>query len=225
MSNTLTDAIDVDHDDSISTDSVGRDGAPSTTSALVQRVGSWTTTAMVSAVAIAVSIPVLVIVWSIVQPSTEVWEELWATRLPGMIRDTATLLVTVLLGTLVLGTVARVVGDRVPVPRATPARLAAGDTARDPRLRARLRLARHVPGTARRPRGAVDLVVRAGAHDHVVPVRLPVRDGPRSASSRSGRSTWRAASGAADRRRSGASCCRWRDRRSRAVRRWSGWRC
>jgi len=102
MSSTLTDAIDVDHD--VSTDTVGRGGAPSTTSAVVQRLGSWTTTAMVSAVAIAVSIPVLVIVWSIVQPSTEVWEELWATRLPGMIRDTATLLAAVLFGTLVLGT-------------------------------------------------------------------------------------------------------------------------
>jgi len=102
MSSTLTDAIDVDHD--VSTDTVGRGGAPSTTSAVVQRVGSWTTTAMVSAVAIAVSIPVLVIVWSIFQPSTEVWEELWATRLPGMIRDTATLLAAVLFGTLVLGT-------------------------------------------------------------------------------------------------------------------------
>jgi iron(III) transport system permease protein len=104
MSNTLTDAIDVDHDDSISTDTVGRGGAPSATSAVVQRVGSWTTAATVSAVAIAVAIPVLVIVWSIVQPSTEVWEELWATRLPGMIRDTATLLAAVLFGTLVLGT-------------------------------------------------------------------------------------------------------------------------
>jgi hypothetical protein len=39
MSNTLTNAIDVDHDDSISTDTVGRGGAPSTTSAVVQRVG------------------------------------------------------------------------------------------------------------------------------------------------------------------------------------------
>ncbi|MGE5210072.1 MAG: ABC transporter permease [Acidobacteriota bacterium] len=104
MSNTLTDAIDVDHGDSTSTDTVGRGSAPSSTSAVVQRVGSWTTTAMVSAVAIAVAIPVLVIVWSIVQPSTEVWEELWATRLPGMIRDTATLLAAVLFGTLVLGT-------------------------------------------------------------------------------------------------------------------------
>jgi iron(III) transport system permease protein len=104
MSNSLTDAIDVDHGDASSTDTVGRGSAPSTTSAVVQRVGSWTTTAMVSAVAIAVAIPVLVIVWSIVQPSTEVWEELWATRLPGMIRDTATLLAAVLFGTLVLGT-------------------------------------------------------------------------------------------------------------------------
>jgi iron(III) transport system permease protein len=104
MSNTLTDAIDVDHGDSTSTDTVGRGSAPSSASAVVQRVGSWTTTAMVSAVAIAVAIPVLVIVWSIVQPSTEVWEELWATRLPGMIRDTATLLAAVLFGTLVLGT-------------------------------------------------------------------------------------------------------------------------
>ena len=104
MSDTLTDALDVDHDDSISTDTDGRGSAPSTTSAVVQRVGSWTTAATVSAVAIAISIPVLVIVWSIVQPSTEVWEELWATRLPGMIRDTATLLAAVLFGTLVLGT-------------------------------------------------------------------------------------------------------------------------
>jgi iron(III) transport system permease protein len=104
MGNALTDAIDVDHDDPISNDTVGRGGAPSATSAAVQRAGSWASTAMVSAVAIAVAIPVLVIVWSIVQPSTEVWEELWATRLPGMIRDTATLLTAVLFGTLVLGT-------------------------------------------------------------------------------------------------------------------------
>ncbi len=59
---------------------------------------------VVTAIAIAVAIPVLVVVWSIVQPSTEVWRELWETRLPGMIRDTATLLVTVLAGTIVLGT-------------------------------------------------------------------------------------------------------------------------
>jgi iron(III) transport system permease protein len=59
---------------------------------------------VVAAVALAAAVPVLVIVWSIVQPSTDVWRELWATRLPGMIRDTATLLVSVLAGTVVLGT-------------------------------------------------------------------------------------------------------------------------
>jgi iron(III) transport system permease protein len=60
--------------------------------------------ALIAALAIVVSIPILVIVWSIVQPSTEVWSELWATRLPGMIRDTFTLLAAVLAGTLALGT-------------------------------------------------------------------------------------------------------------------------
>lgn len=74
------------------------------TSTITQGARSWTAAAMISAIAVAVSVPVLVIVWSIVQPSTDIWEELWATRLPGMIQDTATLLVTVLVGTLVLGT-------------------------------------------------------------------------------------------------------------------------
>lgn len=59
---------------------------------------------VVAAIASTIAIPVLVIVWSIVQPSTDVWSELWATRLPGMIGETATLLVTVLAGTVLLGT-------------------------------------------------------------------------------------------------------------------------
>ncbi|HYN31115.1 MAG TPA: iron ABC transporter permease [Ilumatobacteraceae bacterium] len=59
---------------------------------------------VIAAIAVAVAVPVLVIVWSIVQPSTDVWLELWETRLPGMIRDTAALLVMVLAGTIVLGT-------------------------------------------------------------------------------------------------------------------------
>jgi iron(III) transport system permease protein len=59
---------------------------------------------MLAAVVAAAAIPVLIIMWSIVQPSTDVWRQLWETRLPGMLRDTATLLVTVLAGTLVLGT-------------------------------------------------------------------------------------------------------------------------
>lgn len=45
-----------------------------------------------------------VILASIVDPSTEMWEQLWQTRLPGMIRDTVVLLVTVVTGALVLGT-------------------------------------------------------------------------------------------------------------------------
>ena len=104
MSSTITDAADlVPPGDS--TDTVEYGGArPSAASGIGQRARSWATTAVISATAIAVSIPVLVIVWSIVQPSTEVWEELWATRLPGMIQDTATLLIAVLVGTLVLGT-------------------------------------------------------------------------------------------------------------------------
>ena len=64
--------------------------------------------------------------------------------------------------------------DRLPVPGSTPPRMAARDAAGDSRLRARLRVARHAPGAARRPRRQVDLAVRAGAHDHPVPLRLPV---------------------------------------------------
>jgi iron(III) transport system permease protein len=100
VTSTITDAADIDRRDPNRLDN----GARSRSSVVGQRAASWTATAAIAAVAVAVSVPVLVIVWSIVQPSTEVWEELWATRLPGMIRDTATLLVTVVLGTLVLGT-------------------------------------------------------------------------------------------------------------------------
>ncbi len=100
MTSTITDAAEIDRRDPNHLD----DGARSRSSGVGQQARSWTATAAIAAVAVAVSVPVLVIVWSIVQPSTEVWEELWATRLPGMIRDTATLLVTVVLGTLVLGT-------------------------------------------------------------------------------------------------------------------------
>ena len=71
---------------------------------LRQRARTLSGSIVVGAIAVTVAVPVLVIVWSIVQPSTDVWSELWATRLPGMIRDTATLLVTVLAGTIVLGT-------------------------------------------------------------------------------------------------------------------------
>jgi len=106
MSSTITDAADlVPPDPGMTTGTVDDGGArQSAVSAIGQRARSWPATTAITATAIAVSVPVLVIVWSIVQPSTEVWEELWATRLPGMIRDTATLLITVLVGTVVLGT-------------------------------------------------------------------------------------------------------------------------
>lgn len=56
------------------------------------------------AVAALVAAPVVVIVSSIIDPTPSMWSDLWETRLPGMITDTVTLLVTVVLGTLVLGT-------------------------------------------------------------------------------------------------------------------------
>lgn len=59
---------------------------------------------LVAALVAVAAIPVVIVVSSIAQPSTDVWRQLWATRLPGMLTDTATLLITVLAGTLVLGT-------------------------------------------------------------------------------------------------------------------------
>jgi len=98
MTSTITDSADlVPRADTAARRAV----APSV---IARSLRSSTLTLAISVAALAISIPVLVIVWSIVQPSTEVWSELWATRLPGMIRDTATLLITVLVGTLVLGT-------------------------------------------------------------------------------------------------------------------------
>ena len=75
------------------------------TSAAVRRslrtVPGW---AAMVAVAAVVAAPVLVVLWSVVDPSTDVWRQLWRTRLPGMLVDTVTLLVVVVAGTLVLGT-------------------------------------------------------------------------------------------------------------------------
>jgi iron(III) transport system permease protein len=72
--------------------------------ALRRRARSLPGWAAIVAVAAVVAAPVAVIVASLLEPSTEVWQELWRTRLPGMIRDTATLLVTVVVGATVLGT-------------------------------------------------------------------------------------------------------------------------
>lgn len=59
---------------------------------------------MAVAVAIVVATPVVMLVTSVLTPSRDVWAQQWATRLPGEIRTTATLLVGVTLGTVVLGT-------------------------------------------------------------------------------------------------------------------------
>lgn len=59
--------------------------------------------ALVATVALVAS-PVAVVAWSLVEPATEVWAELWRTRLPGMVRDTLVLLVSVVAGSVVLGT-------------------------------------------------------------------------------------------------------------------------
>jgi iron(III) transport system permease protein len=73
-------------------------------SALRRQVRSLPGWVAATIVAAALAVPVVVIVASILTPSTEVWRRLWETRLPGMLRDTATLLVTVVLGATVLGT-------------------------------------------------------------------------------------------------------------------------
>jgi iron(III) transport system permease protein len=51
-----------------------------------------------------VASPVIVVLASILDPNGSLWSRQWETRLPGMVLDTVTLLVTVLAGTLALGT-------------------------------------------------------------------------------------------------------------------------
>lgn len=70
----------------------------------VRRLESLPGWAAAAAASLVFAVPVAVIVASLVDPDTEVWRRLWQTRLPGMLRDTATLLVTVVSGATVLGT-------------------------------------------------------------------------------------------------------------------------
>ncbi len=67
----------------------------------LRSVPGWTATLVIT---VAVAAPVAVLASSVADPSIDVWSRLWQTRLPGMVRDTALLLVLVLGGTLVLGT-------------------------------------------------------------------------------------------------------------------------
>ncbi len=57
--------------------------------------------AVVAALAV---VPLAVVLASILDPTGEVWAHLWRTRLPGMLRSTATLVVLVGLGSLAVGT-------------------------------------------------------------------------------------------------------------------------
>jgi iron(III) transport system permease protein len=77
---------------------------PTSTTTLRRRARSLPGWVAIVVVAGVVAAPVIVIVASILDPTTEVWRELWDTRLPGMIRDTVTLLTTVVIGATVLGT-------------------------------------------------------------------------------------------------------------------------
>lgn len=67
------------------------------------RTSRWGWPAVAIAAALAVVAPVAVVASSILTPSTDVWRQLWDTRLPAQLRDTVVLLVGVGLGTLVLG--------------------------------------------------------------------------------------------------------------------------
>ena len=60
--------------------------------------------ALLVVVSVVMAAPVAVTVWSITDPSVEVWRELWRTRLPGMIVETAMLLALVVTGTVIVGT-------------------------------------------------------------------------------------------------------------------------
>ena len=64
-------------------------------------IGGWVTIG--SVVALFAS-PVVVLAWSLLEPDTDVWAQLWRTRLPGMIVDTTVLLVAVVCGAVFVGT-------------------------------------------------------------------------------------------------------------------------
>lgn len=72
-------------------------------SAPLRRPGTLLGWAFILVVVVVLAAPVGVLVWSLTDPSTEVWAELWRTRLPRMILETAILLVVVVSGATVVG--------------------------------------------------------------------------------------------------------------------------
>lgn len=70
----------------------------------LRRPGMWLGWATIVVIVAVVASPVVVLAWSLIDPSANVWAELWRTRLPGMIVETAALLVSVVVGAVVVGT-------------------------------------------------------------------------------------------------------------------------
>lgn len=60
--------------------------------------------AVIVTVVALIASPIGVLAWSLVDPSAEVWAELWRTRLPSMIVDTVVLVALVVAGSVALGT-------------------------------------------------------------------------------------------------------------------------
>lgn len=79
---------------------LARPGTGAPVPPLLRTVPGWV---LVLVVAAGASAPVIVIAASVLDPDVEMWRRLWDTRLPGMIRDTAILLLTVVPGATVLG--------------------------------------------------------------------------------------------------------------------------
>lgn len=71
---------------------------------VARRPGRGPGWALLVVVTVVLAAPVAAILWSVTDPSTEVWRELWQTRLPGMIVDTVTLVALVVTGAVVVGT-------------------------------------------------------------------------------------------------------------------------
>lgn len=72
--------------------------------AAVRRPGTLLGWAAIVVIVGVVAAPVATLAWSVLDPSTEVWSQLWRTRLPGMIGETAALLALVVSGAVALGT-------------------------------------------------------------------------------------------------------------------------
>ncbi|MBU6201877.1 MAG: ABC transporter permease subunit [Acidobacteria bacterium] len=67
------------------------------------RPGSLIAWIVIAGTVALVASPVAVLAWSLADPSTEVWAELWRTRLPSMIVETVVLVAAVVAGSVALG--------------------------------------------------------------------------------------------------------------------------